>query len=258
MLYAVWCAAIVVKGAAACRMAVGRVFRILPLVGCYVTFTFLCLALLLALRPFPEVYLDAYSAIVPFQLALECAATAEIYWALTLHYPNFRAAGTVLLCALIVVGAGAAWAISFLAAPVKAGTTIVWLWYTALFVQRYVSAITGVVLISTLLLFPRSGRRPMSRFAIQAAWIMTFDAVTRLTEVTFIRLYGFEHPSGSALVTLALGTLAGFGWLTLGSYEAVPGEQVTPAEELMETQRLGEFHVVRAAIDDAIRAFKRQ
>jgi hypothetical protein len=195
---------------------------------------------------------------VPFQLAIECAATAEIYWALTPHYPNFRVAGTVLLCGLIVIGAGAGWVISLLAAPVKAGTTIVWLWYAALFVQRYASAITAVVLISTLLLFPRSGRHPMSRFAIQAAWVMTLDAAVRLTAATFVRLYGFEYPSASALLPLALATLAGFGWLSLGSYDSVPGEQLTPEEELMETQRLGEFHVIRAAIDDAIRAFKRQ
>jgi len=258
MLYAVWCAAIVVRGCAAFRMAVSRTFGVLPLAFCYVTGTFIYTALLLALHPFPGLYSNVYSVSVPFLLAVECAATAEIYWALTPHYPNFRVAGTVLLCVLIVIGAGAAWAISFLAAPARAGTTIVRLWYAALFVQRFISAINAVVLIGALLLFPRSGRRPMSRFAIHAGWIMTFDAVTRLMAATFVRLYGFEHPSASALVPLALGILAGFAWLTLGTCEAAPGEQITQEEELMETQRLGEFRVISAAINDAIRLFKRQ
>jgi hypothetical protein len=258
MLYAVWCAVIVVKGSAACRMAVSRIFRTLPLVFCYVICAFINAALLLALRPFPELYLNTYSISMPFLLAAECAAAAEIYWALTPHYPNFRAAGTALLCALIVVGAGAAWAISFLAEPAKTNTTIVRLWYGALFVQRYASAVIAVVLIGALLLFPRSTSRPMSRLAIHSAWTMTFDALTRLTGTTFVRLYGFDHPSAAAVVPMALGILAGLSWLTLGSYETVPGEQLTPEEELMENQRLGEFYVIRAAIGDAIRGFKGQ
>jgi hypothetical protein len=240
-------------------MAVNGTIRILPLVWCYVAGTFAYVAILLAFSSFPSLYLAAYSIGVPFLLAVECAATASIFWALTRGYPNFRMAGTIVLCILTVAGAGAAWVISFLAAPVQVGTTMLWLWYAALVVQRYVSTITAVVLLSVLFLLPRSLGHAMPRFAIHAAWIMIFDAVVRLIAAMFVRLYGFTYPWTSALVPLASAVLAGFGWLTLTNHEEIAIGLAAPEEARAQNGRLAfELNSLRAAMDDAMGLFKRE
>jgi hypothetical protein len=258
MLYALWCAAIVVKGGAACRMAVNGIARVLPLGWCYVGCTFVFVTLLLAFSPFPSLYLATYSISVPFLLAAECAAAASIFWALTRNFQNFRMIGTAILCTLTVVGTGAAWAISFLTPPVHAGTTIVWLWYSALVVQRYISMITAVVLLSVLLLLPRSPGHSMPRFAIHAAWIMIFDALMRLTAIMLVRLYGFSHPWTSAFVPLIQGILTGFAWLTLRNYEEKPIGMVTPEETKAQNGRLAfERNSIRVMMADTIGVFRR-
>jgi hypothetical protein len=257
MLYALWCAAIFVKGAAACRMAVNRTIRILPFVWCYVACTFVYLTLLLAFSPFPSVYLAAYSFGVPFLLALEFAATASMFWALTRTLHNVRMIGTAILCILTVVGAGAAWAISFLGPPVHASTTVVWLWSAAQAAQRYVSTITVVVLLSALFFAPRSPGQSMPRVAIHAAWSMIFDALMRLTGAMFERLFGYSHPFAAALVQLASGALAGLGWLTLGNYEETK-ISLEPEETVFQNGHLAfERNSIRAAIDEAIGIFQR-
>lgn len=257
MLYALWCAAIFIRGAAACRMAVNRTIRILPFVWCYVACTFVFVTLSLAFSPFPTVYLAAYSFSVPFLLALECAATASMFWALTRSLRNVRMIGTALLCILTVGGAGAAWAISFLGRPVHASTTIVWLWYAAQVLQRYVSTITVVVLLCALFFAPRSPGQSMPRVAIHAAWSMIFDALMRLTGATFERIYGYSHPLAAALVQLVSGALAGLGWLTLGNYEETKID-LGPEETVPQNGPLAfERNSIRAALDDAIGIFQR-
>jgi hypothetical protein len=158
---------------------------------------------------------------------------------------------------LTVVGAGAAWAISFLGPPVHASTTVVWLWSGAQAAQRYVSTITVVVLLSALFFAPRSPGRSMPRVAIHGAWSMVFDALMRLTGAMFERLYGYGHPFAAAVVHLVSGALAGLGWLTLGNYEettiGMGPEETVPQNEPLAFER----NSIRAAIDGAISIVQR-
>jgi hypothetical protein len=257
MLEVLWCAAIVIKGAAACRMAVNGVIKTLPLVWVYVTCTFAYVAVLLAVSSFPSLYLETYSVSVPFLLAVECTATASIFWRLTGAARRLRIAGTATLCILTVAGAAAAWAISFLGKPVHAGTTVVWLWYAALVVQRYVSTITASFLLGVLLLLPRSpGRLP--RVAIHAAWIMIFDALMRLSAAMFARLYGYSRPWMAALVPLVSAALAGLAWLTLRNYEEPSSGPSAPEESAPQEGRLAfERDSIRGALEDAMSTLQR-
>jgi hypothetical protein len=259
MLYALWCAAIVIKGAAACRMVVTGMIRILPLVCCYVACSFAQLTILLAISPFSSAYLAVYTYSMPFLLAAECAAAASIFWALTWSFSNFRMIGTTILCVLTVAGTGAAWSISFIAPPAHSDKTIAWLWSAALLVMRYVSATTAVVLLSALFLLPRTRGNPIPRIAIHASWIMIFDALMRLAAALYVRSYGFSHPMASAVVPLALGTLAGLGWLTLRKYGETSTAAQAPEDPVAPDGRLTfERESIRGALGDAVSMFQRE
>jgi hypothetical protein len=259
MLYALWCAAIVVKGAAACRMVVTGIARLLPLVCCYVICMALDLTVLLALYSFPRLYMIVYSAGLPFLFATECAAAASIFWALTGSYKNFRVAGTVILCALTAAGSAAAWAISFLTSPVRAESNFHWLWFVAFALQRYTAIITAIVLLGILLLHPRSSEISVPRFAVHAAWVMIVDAFLRFLSSLFMRLYAYPRPMLSACLTLTSGILAGFAWLTLRTYDQVTSNERRSDEPLAPSGRLVfEAQSVRSAVQDFARLFTRE
>jgi hypothetical protein len=258
MLYALWCAAIVFKGAAACRMAVNGIIRVLPLVFAYVFCTFLYLTLLLASTPFPRIYLTVYAVSVPLLLTVECSATASIFWTLTSNFVRLRMFGTGFLCVLTVAGAAAAWAISFLSPPVHINTSAAWFWSACLVAQRYVSATTVAFLAGVLFLHPRSRDISLPRFAIHAAWIMIFDATMRLISTTFMRLYTFKYPLISAFVPLTTAALTGLAWLTLRTYSELAVGNATPLEAMAQSGPLAfERHSIRSIMDQTIGMFRR-
>jgi hypothetical protein len=250
VLYAVWCAGIVLKGVAAYRMVRNGLAKTLFPVWTYLMFGVIYLSVLIALRPYWTAYLRFYTAGIPFVLLAKCAATVCLFWALAANYRSLRAICVLFFGLFTAVGVIAAWVTSFL--PSVAHIVAPWLWNAALSVERYGSAVIAGTLLSTLLLLPRAPRIPIPRCATRAAQVMIFDAVTVMISAWFAQSYAYTHPLATALLSTLFGIVTGAAWLSVRPFEELPVDLPTPAELEQVRRRLGlELHL-RAARDQIL------
>lgn len=229
-LKVVWCAGVLCKGMAAYRTARSGMIRFAPSLWLYIAVFFIYSAGLLAVRPNYTAYLQVYSIGLPVILVLQLVATTAIFRLVTVNYPNFRIAGSVLFGALAIAGVGAAWATSYFSAAAN-GQLIASLWEAMMFAQRYTFVVIVVVLLGVLVFLPRWPCIPIPRSARAAAWIMVFDAGSSFAGVWFTEYYGYEHPVIMATLSAARGLVLALAWMRLKpAWEFVSVPLATAAE----------------------------
>jgi hypothetical protein len=255
-IYILWCVGIVLTAGAACRMASLGLTRELPTLWVYLAGSAVFWTALLVTRPDRAVYLGVYSAGVPLVLLAKCGAVVAIFWSLTRNYPSFRLPGSVFLAAFSALGVVAAWVTAFLAQPVHADRLAAWLWHVALLVERYTSVALLALLLSIVLLLPRSPDIPLPKFAVRAAFVMATDAALGVLAAWGEHSLAFRNPTAAALIATGYGSLIGSAWLLLVAFDDVPLAQSPSELRCRELEIANELRTISARIDETYRQLK--
>ncbi len=258
-MYVLWCAGIAITAFAAHRMASTGLSSLLPAVWLYLATSAVYWVALLAARPSWQVYLGVYSAGVVFVLLVKCGALVSVFWAVTANYRNFRNFGSMFLGACSVIGVASAWLVSIASKGLRAHVFVMWLWHGAFLIERYTAVAILGTLLAICLLLPRSPRIPLMRYGSCAARLMAVDAAFSVASSWLQHETAYNHPLVAALIGTGYTCAVGITWLRLRVFEEIPAIGLS-AEELHATQRRIAFdlQMIRAKLDDAIRAFERQ